>query len=85
MFSKETREAYDLFELMEHMESQGFLSKRKYWRDYVLESYQTIGNDMYIEMYFGEGTDSEINEYHAEVRRLLNIDYDENVLMKICW
>ncbi|MGG1659491.1 hypothetical protein [Brevibacillus sp. NRS-1366] len=85
MLSKETRDTYDLFELMECMESKGFMSKNRYWREYVLASYPTIANDMYMDMYFGEGTDKEINGYHAEVRKLLKIDYEDNVLMKICW
>lgn len=84
MLKKRTAEIYDLFELMRYMESRGFMSKDRYWREYVLESYN-IANDIYIDAYFGEGEDEELNEYHAEVRRLLNIGNDDTVIMEVSW
>jgi hypothetical protein len=79
-----SRKVYDLFKLMYHMEANGFMSKQRYWREYILESYN-ISNDIYIDAYFGEGSDEEINKYHEEVRRILGIDYDDTVIMRVSW
>jgi hypothetical protein len=84
MLKKRTADVYNLFELMRYMEAQGFMSKDRYWSEYVLESYN-IANDTYIDAYFGEGDDEELNAYHAEVRRLLNIGEEETVIMEVCW
>lgn len=84
MLSKETRDVYDLFELLYLMEKNGYMSKDRYWKEYILESYN-VSNDIHLDMFFGDGIDDEYNEYHQEVRRLLNIEEDENVLMKVCW
>lgn len=78
------KKVYDLFKLMCHMEANGFISKDKYWSEYVLESYN-IRNDIYIDAYFGEGTDDEINKYHEYVRGLLGIEEDESVIMRVSW
>jgi hypothetical protein len=75
---------YDLFKLMYHMEANGFMSKDRYWRDYILESYN-ISNDIYIDAYFGDGDDPEINEYHAKVRELLSIDNEDSIIMSVSW
>lgn len=84
MFNRTERITYDLFLLMAYMEDQGFMSMKRYWKEYVLESYN-ISNDIYVEMCFYEGIDEETNEYHEEVRRLLNLGYEDNVLMKVTW
>jgi len=78
------REVYDLFKLMYHMEANGFMSKDRYWKEYILESHH-IGNDIYIDAYFGSGTNEVLNKYHEEVRRILGIDNDESVLMRVSW
>jgi hypothetical protein len=79
-----TKKVYDLFKLMYYMEANGFMSKHRYWREYVLESYN-ISNDIYIDAYFADGDDEEINEYHAEVRRILGIKNEEKVIMQVSW
>jgi hypothetical protein len=84
MLSKKNLPVYNLFELMNLMESNGFMSKQKYWRDYILESYN-ISNDIYIDAYFGDGNDEELNEYHREVRKILGISNEETVIMKVSW
>jgi hypothetical protein len=66
------------------MEANGYMSKRRYWQEHVLESYN-ISNDIYIDAYFFDGDDEEINEYHAEVRRILGIHEEESVIMKVSW
>jgi hypothetical protein len=84
MLSKKNLPVYDLFELMNLMESKGFMSKQKYWQDYILESYN-IYNGIYIDAYFGDGNDEELNKYHREVRNLLGISNEETVIMKVSW
>lgn len=80
-----SQKVYDLFKLMYHMEANGFMSKERYWREYILESYPQLANDIYIDAYFGDGMDEEINEYHAEVRKILSIDEEETAIMRVSW
>lgn len=79
------QKVYDLFKLMYHMEANGFMSKDRYWNEYILESYHQISNDIYIDAYFGKGDNEELNNYHEKVRELLGIDNDDTVIMRVSW
>lgn len=87
-FEIKDKKIYDLFMIMAHMEAKGFMSEERYWREYVLESYPQIRNDIYINFWLGcFGDDEEINQYHRQLSEFFGFDPEEekSVIMRISW
>lgn len=85
MISKKTVNVYHLIELLDHMEKQGFASKQTYIQKHLKDRYRLLKDSYETFVFMSCNDDEELNSYNAEVRHLLDITEDEEVLMYIIW